>query len=334
MPTANSPKGRRAKKSAMSSIVIVALALLIFVVAVGIGVSLLSPNEPANTTPSSSEPPVASSSQPPQSSSEPQSSEAPASSDSQSAGTSTSSSSSVPAVVLPQKFDPSLMGDSGYSNIPNYRQINADVKAWLKVPGTNINYPVLHNAQSVYYYLDKDLYKQTSKNGVIYADPAVKFGSASEVSRNTVLYGHNWTNVSANPRIGSASDVMFAQLTAYHHLQFAKVYPYIYYSTEAEEMTWVVFAAFYTDISFNYIVANPDDATFSSIISGAKARSRHNFNVAVTTGDRILTLSTCTRAYGSSDRQRFVVMARLLHTDEEPVEISVTANPNPVLPSL
>ena len=226
------------------------------------------------------------------------------------------------------------MGSSGQGNIASYQQINSDVKGWLKVPGTNINYPVLHNATDVFYYQDRDLYKQSSRNGVIWADPAVNFGTASQISRNNVLYGHNWTNYSANPRVGYSSDVMFAQLTAYHHLNFAKQYPYLYYSTADQEMTWVVFAAFYTDISFNYIEANPDDTNFAAIINGAKARSRHNFDVAVDTSDKIITLSTCTRAYGQSDKQRFVVMARLLRSGETPTAITVTSNPNPVLPNL
>jgi sortase B len=127
---------------------------------------------------------------------------------------------------------------------------------------------------------------------------------------------------------------MFAQLTAYHYLNFAKAYPYIYYSTADQEMTWVIFAVFYTDISFYYNIPNPDQAFFAEIINGAKARSRHIFDVDVNTGDKILTLSTCTRAYGSSDQQRFVVMARLLRPGETPKAVNVTANPKPVLPKL
>ena len=99
-------------------------------------------------------------------------------------------------------------------------------------------------------------------------------------------------------------------------------------------MKWVIFAAFYTDITFNYIEPNPTDSGLSAIISGAKARSRHNFDVDVNSDDKIITMSTCTRAYGSSDRQRFVVMARLLRDGESVKAINVTTNPNPVLPNL
>ena len=342
---------RKGAKMLTSSALMVVLALLIFVAAVGIGVQLLS-SKPAAASGSSSS--SSSSSSQMSSSSKPSSSSVASSSSSQ-ASSSSSSSSSVASSSTPSSssstassssssssstatqtmsFSTANYTGSGFSNIAGYKQINADVKGWLKVPGTNINYPVLHNANDVYYYLDKDIYKQKSRDGVIYAGPTVRFGKSDAISKNTVLFGHNWTNVSANPRIGSTSDVMFAQLTSYHHLSFAQAYPYVYYSTDSQEMTWVVFAAFYTDIGFNYIEPNPTDASFTEIVNGARSRSRHNFAVEVASTDKIVTLSTCTRAYGSSDQQRFVVMARMLRPGETIKEVTVTANPNPVLPRL
>lgn len=327
-------------KSPMTNIIVVAVALVVFIGAVAIAVSMLNDDKPEPSTPE----PVQSSeifpedSEPVSPESEPEedpASSTPASSStgskptSSSGASSSSSSSSTPAV-----FNPNSLGSSGASGIAAAKAKNNDVKGWLKVPGTNINYPVLHHATDVNYYMARDLSKGQSKNGVIWADPDATFGTASDLPKNTVIYGHNWTNISANPRIGDSSDLMFAQLTAFHHLNFAKVTPYIYYSTEAEEMVWKVFAAFYTDIGFNYIDANPSDATFANVISGAKARSRHNYDVDVKTSDKIITLSTCTRAYGSSDRQRFVVMARLLRSGEDTVAVNISSNPSPVLPKL
>ncbi|MFV0496673.1 MAG: class B sortase [Candidatus Fimivivens sp.] len=332
-------KNRMAKKSPVSSVIIIALALLIFIVAVSIGVSLLKKSDVNSVSSSISESSSALSSSSDVSESTPESSsEASSSSLVSSSNVATSSSAPLTASSTPTAtFNPANMGASGKANLPSYKQINTDVKAWLKIPGTNINYPILQSASGydAHYYLDKNIYRQTSRNGVIYAGSTCKFGTGSAgLSKNTVLFGHNWTNYSAAPRIGSASDVMFGQLTGYHYLNVAKANPYLWFSTESQEMTWVIFAAFYTDISFNYIEPNPTDTDFSAIISGAKARSRHNFDVEVTTSDKILTMSTCTRAYGSSDRQRFVVMARLLRNGETLKEIGVTTNPNPILPNL
>lgn len=240
-------------------------------------------------------------------------------------------SSSTPAT--PATFD---MGSSGFANIASYQQINSDVHGWLRVPGTNVDYPVLRSSSGMnpHYYLDKNLYKQTDRNAVVYAGSTVKFGTPATMSRNSVLFGHNWTNYSASPRIGNENDVMFAQLAAYHHLDFAKQHPYIWFSSSEQEMAWVVFSCFYTDISFNYIEPNPTDSVYSSIIDGAIARSRHIFDVDVDTSDKILTLSTCTRAYGQSDKQRFVIMARLMRAGEQFTGVDVKPNPSPVLPKL
>ncbi len=236
--------------------------------------------------------------------------------------------------VLPTTFDPNASIDTGFSQISASKATNSDVRGWLTVPNTNISYPVLYYPDNNDYYLNLNILKQYDKNGVIYADYETKFGSASEISKNTVLYGHNWTNISANPRIGEETDVMFAQLAAFHHLNFAQVTPYIYYSTEAEEMVWQVFAAFYTDVGFYYIRENPNATQFADLVNGAKARSRHIYDVDVDADDKVLTLSTCTRAYGSSENQRFVIMARLMEPGEELTAVNITANPNPVLPNL
>ena len=226
-----------------------------------------------------------------------------------------------------------MNGDSGYFNIPSYKQINSDVKGWLCIPGTNINYPVLW-ADDVMYYLDKNIYKQYSKDGVIYAGPTVRFGNSDDISRNTVLFGHNWTNYTATPFIGRAADIMFGQLPSFHYINFCRSTPYIHYSTEAQSMTWKVFAVFYTEESFNYIASDPGTSGLQYIINEAKARSLHDFNVDVNASDKILTLSTCTRAYGQTNQQRFVVMARLMRPGETISEVSITPNPDFKRPQL
>ncbi len=222
---------------------------------------------------------------------------------------------------------------SGAANIPAWKKVNKDVRGWIRIPNTNINYPVVVGPNNKYYE-NKDIYKNSSRNGVIWADSDTKFGTGKQVSKNTVIYGHNWTNYSANPKIGRDSDVMFAQVAAFHHLDFAQKTPYIYYSTESEEMVWQVFAAFYTEVQFNYIVSDGSSDYMKNLISEAKSRSLHKYNVDVNENDKILTLSTCTRACGPSPNQRFVVMARKLRAGEKPFTPSITANPNHKRPNI
>ena len=127
---------------------------------------------------------------------------------------------------------------------------------------------------------------------------------------------------------------MFGQLPSFHYLNFCKSTPYIHYSTGSEEMTWKVFAVFYTEESFNYITSDPGASGLQYIINEAKARSLHDFAVDVNSSDKILTLSTCTRAYGKTNKQRFVVMARLMRPGETITEVNITPNPDFKRPQL
>lgn len=217
-----------------------------------------------------------------------------------------------------------------YSNqVKLWQFINSDVRGWLRVPGTNINYPVCYHPD-INYYLHKDIYKNYNTMGVVWTNGDTTFGGPSQISKNTVLYGHNWTNYSANPRIASSSDQMFAQLTGYHYLSVAQSNPYIYYSTADSDMTFKIFACFYTDLSFDYIQTSGGQY----IIDEAIRRSRHSFAVDVNSSDKIVTLSTCTRAYGNTSNQRFVVMARLLRPGESTGSYSITDNPNHKQPNV
>ena len=216
------------------------------------------------------------------------------------------------------------------TKLDQWNDYNSDIKAWLTVPGTNIDYPVCW-ASDVNYYLHLGYDKQYSYYGVVWSAPGTTFGTASQLSPNTVLYGHNWTNYSANPRIAAEEDIMFAQLTSFHHLSFAQEHPVIYYTTpEGGTMTFKIFAAFYTEVAFDYI--NSDGGQY--ILDGALARSIHDYNVDVTTSDKIITLSTCTRAYGQTSNQRFVVMGRLLRKGESASNNNITDNPGHQKPNV
>lgn len=66
---------------------------------------------------------------------------------------------------------------------------NPDVCAWIRVPGTEIDYPVLQNeTEADDYYLSHDIEKESSLYGAIYIE---KENSKAFTDPNTVLYGHN-----------------------------------------------------------------------------------------------------------------------------------------------
>ncbi len=93
---------------------------------------------------------------------------------------------------------------------------NPDVKGWLVVPGTNMNFQVAHSPHSNDYYLYRDwrgvnYTDLTWQNWYSYPDSVTYLDfrhhqgdNWETTSRNVVLYGHNWTNLREGFAIGAS----------------------------------------------------------------------------------------------------------------------------------
>lgn len=67
------------------------------------------------------------------------------------------------------------------------RSVNSDIVAWVYMPGTRINYPVVQGKDNDE-YLWTDFNKQSSRNGSVFLDSA---NNAAFTDMNNVLYGHH-----------------------------------------------------------------------------------------------------------------------------------------------
>ncbi len=234
---------------------------------------------------------------------------------------------------------------------------NPETVSWLTIPNTNIDYPVLQSVEDNFKYETKDIdgkksVLDTAKMdksvasllggskayiGAIYYDAKVHVPAAGEVSRNMLLYGHNWTNIVEPFRIGNDKeyDVMFAQLKSYTDENFAKSNPYIYLSTGDTTKAYKVFSIVYFNaFCSNYIAPNPDDEMYKKLLEDAQARTLYKYDTKVSTEDNIITLITCSRKYPKSvtqgdgfNIQRFAVLARELRDGETDKDaVTVTKN--------
>lgn len=206
---------------------------------------------------------------------------------------------------------------------------NKDTVGWLRIPGTTIDDVVLQSTDNKY-YMRRDNMGKYAFEGCYFADYRNTVKNRSTLGKNTIVYGHNLND-------DKKDGVRFAQLMKYTDLDFAAESPYLYLSTAEDDMVFKVFAAFYSDVSFDYIKTKFDDATsFTTLVNEAKLRSEHTFDVSVSATDKILTLSTCTYKFGGTANkdQRFVVMGRLLRTGEKDTDpVTVVKNPSPKAPS-
>ncbi len=175
------------------------------------------------------------------------------------------------------------------------KKTNNDVKGFLKVNGTTINYPFVQTNDNDY-YLEHSFDKSKNKKGWVFLDYR---NNINDLDNNTILYAH-----------GAVNNVMFGSLKKVVKKEWytnSKNY-IINFSTEKNNMLFQVFSTYTIEPESYYITNNFDnDEEYEKFINVIKARSVYNYNVDVNTNDKILTLSSC---YNSS--KRVVLHAKLI----------------------
>lgn len=216
------------------------------------------------------------------------------------------------------------------NSIADWKAQNDDIVGWLRVPDTEIDNAVVQGTNNTF-YSRKDELKRYSWTGSYFADFECTFGpTAEELSRSTVIYGHNINYDDAKDK------ERFSQLFHFAEEDWAREHPYIFFSTPEEDMAWEVFAVSYTTTDFDYIRVLKDskvsdeqitEAQMINIVNEARERSEYDYHdVEVSGDDKILTLSTCSYKYGRRSDVRFIVMAKLVTEGDTIVE---TANITP-----
>ncbi len=206
-------------------------------------------------------------------------------------------------------------------------EINEDVKGWLTIPNSNIDYPVLQNPEDEEYYLTRDINREKRKAGSLFLN------HKSSIERNTqnlVIHGHN-----------VKEDYMFHRLRNFKkYIDYYKERPVITFHTLYEKAQWKIFSVFVTNGSnkteelFDFTQSEfRDSSEFLNFVYQLKARSIYQIDtVDINEEDQLLTISTCSYELNN---YRLVIVARKLREGEEAVVDveSVRKNENPLKPS-
>lgn len=257
-----------------------------------------------------------------------------------------SSSESGPRFFNPLKLPE---GFKGVFDIPDFSKDitdaiakNDDTIGWLNIPNTAIDEAIVHKtgAENWKYYYRRNFDKvnfpesdwQSSKT-VLWADFRCTFdGTSNGLSNNTVIYGHN-VNVNDDP---NDSYVMFAPLINFKNEEFAKKTPYVYFSTEKENLAWEIFAVSYVSEKLPYNKPYEKNSDLKSTVDEVIKHSLYLYNTEVSENDKILTLSTCTyhlqdgTNLGYPNPVRFIIMAKLVKDPSTLLEeADFTVNPAP-----
>ena len=220
----------------------------------------------------------------------------------------------------PLALPPSALFNADLPNlqpvIQEYDTLNSDTVGWLQAAETTIDDVVVQNPNDTNnanaFYLRRDFNGQYLFDGTYFVDYRANMqGGREGLSRNTVIYGHSYTD--------DPEGVLLNQLKKYRaDPEYAEANPYIFFSIEGEDLLWEVFAVFDTQVDFVYNLPTPTDAEFADIIREAQQRSYYTYNTEVTGEDKILTISTCTYNYTTQypNSYRYVVMGRLVQPGE------------------
>lgn len=173
---------------------------------------------------------------------------------------------------------------------------NPDIYAWIYIPNTKIDYPILQSAYDDSYYLDYNLDGTKGRPGCIYTE---KINAKDFSDYNTLIYGHNMRN-----------GTMFHSLHEFSDKEFFDQEKYVFIYTPEKVLIYEIYAAYeFTDAHILYTYDCSTEEGFSSYLEQANTYAVNGNvreGIEVTPQDTIITLSTCT---STGSQKRFLVQA-------------------------
>ncbi len=180
-------------------------------------------------------------------------------------------------------------------NFEELKNINNDVKGYLKVNNTNVEYPVVKSSNNDF-YLTRSFDKSYNSAGWIFADYK---NEVSHLDKNLVIYGHNREDLSM---FGSLKIALTDEWNSNKENQIITLV------TENNYYEYEIFSVYTVMNEEYYITTEFKNNEFSNFINTIKNRSIKDFNIEVLETDSILTLSTCY----ANGVERMVIHAKLI----------------------
>ncbi len=172
---------------------------------------------------------------------------------------------------------------------------NNDTVAWVKLNGTNINYPVVQTTDNNY-YLHHAFDNSYNEAGWVYMDYR---NNPEDFNQNTIIYGHGMNNNTIFGSLRYVVDSWWYENPDNHILKI---------STKYENTLWQVFSVYTIPEESYYLQTDfDDDEKFTEFLGNLSSRSFYNFGVQLNQNDKIVTLSSC-----YNNQLRVVLHAKLI----------------------
>ena len=175
-------------------------------------------------------------------------------------------------------------------------EMNSDSVAWIRIPNTNISYPILQSKDNDY-YLTHNIKREKNGAGWIFADYRNNY---EELDKNTIVYGHNRRN-----------GTMFSNLKKYLDTSYCsdETHKYINFNTKNKNYIAEIFSVY--KITSNQVtlpIQFSNDEEFMQNINSWKTSSIYDFQTDISNSDNILTLYTC----DNNTTYRILIHAKLI----------------------
>ncbi len=175
--------------------------------------------------------------------------------------------------------------------------INSDCIGWIRIDGTDIDYPVVQAADNSY-YLHRNFNQESANCGTIFLD----YRNDIDLTReHLILYGHQMKDGS-----------MFKQLNGYKDQDFCTEHPEITLYLRNKKYIYEVAAVYVTNIArsggyYNYLHYNTRKEQIEYLQQKMAAYQLYDTGMTVNESDELLSLSTCEY---SSTNGRLIVLAK------------------------
>lgn len=177
--------------------------------------------------------------------------------------------------------------------IPDFAALmirNSDIKGWLYLPDTEINYPIVQGKNNEF-YLNHTVDKKQSVVGSIFMEYKNNELFADDV---TVLYGHH-----------IKGGRMFSSLSEYKNQSYYEKHPKMYLYTPNSVYEVLLFAGQILDgQSSSFPIIFEEEKERGEWLEQLLAESTFQSDIRPETGQRILALCTCSYEY---ENARYVV---------------------------
>lgn len=208
----------------------------------------------------------------------------------------------APISEIEDSNDTNIIAESKYSSskfinvsFDDLLNINNEVVGWIRVPGTNIDYPFVQHKNNSY-YLNHSFDKTYNEAGWVFLDYR---NNIDELDTNTIIYAHGRID---GTMFGSLKNILTSDWLKNKDNFILKL------STPNNNYLFEVFSIYHINTTNDYLYNRFNSyQEYNKFINLIKNRSSYNFNVDVNEQDKIVTLSTC---YNS--KEKMVLHAKLI----------------------